>query len=53
MADGIAAEKLDFWVIPKLDQGLDNFTNTLSKANFSLLEAMPLSSRPILPLMYR
>lgn len=42
MADGIATEKLDFWAILELDPG-----------PIFLLGAMPLSSRPILPLMYR
>ena len=35
MADGITAEKLDFWAIPGLDEGLDNFMDTLSEADFS------------------
>lgn len=42
MADGIAAEKLDFWAIPGLSPG-----------PIFLLRAMPLSGRPVLSLMYR
>ena len=35
MADGITAEKLVFWAIPKLDQRPVFFMNTPLKADFS------------------